>query len=193
LPSHGENRGSSPLGSANDFRDLVGATHTNEDRCLLCAKHSGHHQQCNKDACDVWTSTANRMMVCPRECPHANAIHPARSILYERPTDVPTNSPTKRKLFAVVRSRPYQGWQTVVTAPPPPRNDHGRVARVLPPFSSPAPHAADVSTLGLAPIATAKAGRASIAVCQRSSSEEAGLPSGDESDKGSAPKIETLL
>jgi Zn-dependent alcohol dehydrogenase len=45
------------------------------------------------------------------------------------------------------------------------------VARVLRPFSSPAPHAADVSALGLAPVATAKAGRASIAACQRSSSE----------------------
>src|SRR5262249_8688896 len=52
-------------------------------------------------------------------------------------------------------------------------NDHGPpvVARVLPLFSSPAAHAVDVSKLGLAPIATAKAGRASIAVCQRSSSE----------------------
>src|SRR5260370_3476456 len=36
------------------------------------------------------------------------------------------------------------------------------------------PYAADVNTLGLAPIATAKAGRASIAVCQRWSSEYAG-------------------
>ena len=35
---------------------------------------------------------------------------------------------------------------------------------------APMPHAADVSTLGLAPIATAKAGRASMAVRQRSSS-----------------------
>jgi hypothetical protein len=39
-PSHGENRGSSPLGSANDFRDLVGATHTNEGRCLLFVYYS---------------------------------------------------------------------------------------------------------------------------------------------------------
>jgi hypothetical protein len=111
----------------------------------LCeAKERCGQQECTKDAFDVWTWTANPITVHRRECPHANAIHPARSILYERPTDVPTNSPTKRKLFAVVRSRPYQGWQTVVTAAPPPRNDHGRVARVLPPFSSPAPHAADV-------------------------------------------------
>jgi hypothetical protein len=35
LPSHGENRGSSPLGSANDFRYLARAGHSNEDRCLL--------------------------------------------------------------------------------------------------------------------------------------------------------------
>ena len=34
-PSHGENRGSSPLGSANDFRHLAGATHSNEGRCLF--------------------------------------------------------------------------------------------------------------------------------------------------------------
>jgi hypothetical protein len=52
------------------------------------------------------------------------------------------------------------------------RNDHARrsFARVLPPFSSAAAQAADVSKLGLEPRATAKAGRASIAVCQRSSS-----------------------
>jgi hypothetical protein len=28
------------LGSANDFRDLVAATHTNEDRCLLFVYYS---------------------------------------------------------------------------------------------------------------------------------------------------------
>jgi hypothetical protein len=72
---------------------------------------------------------------------------PARSVLYERPADVPTNFPTKRKLFAVVRSRPYQGWQTVVAAAPPPRNDHGRLSsnefcrhsahlRLMPPASA---------------------------------------------------------
>src|SRR5262249_44161007 len=77
-PSHGENRGSSPLGSTNDFRDLVGATHTNEhlqahsgSRNLGdLAKHSNNATtKRNKDACDVWASTANRIMVCPRECP----------------------------------------------------------------------------------------------------------------------------
>lgn len=41
---------------------------------------------------------------------------PARSILYERPADIPTDSSTKRKLFAVVRARAYQGWPTVVAA-----------------------------------------------------------------------------
>jgi hypothetical protein len=39
-PSHGENRGSSPLGSANDFRHLVGTTRTNEGRCLLFVYYS---------------------------------------------------------------------------------------------------------------------------------------------------------
>jgi hypothetical protein len=41
------------------------------------------------------------------------------------------------------------------------------------------PYAAGVNTLGLAPIATAKAGRASIAACQRFSSEQAGRSIGN--------------
>jgi hypothetical protein len=38
--SHGENRGSSPLGSANDFNSLIGSQHDRSGDCLLFVYYS---------------------------------------------------------------------------------------------------------------------------------------------------------